>query len=175
MNIDLQAAIRNIPDFPKKGIVFRDITTLLKDPVAFAAAVDRFYERYKNEQITKVVSVESRGFIFGAPLAYKLGAGFVPVRKPNKLPAEKLREEYALEYGTDILEIHTDAITKGDCVLLVDDLLATGGTIQATARLVERLGGRVVGCGVLIELAFLGPRKRLAAYDIFSIISYASE
>ncbi len=175
MSIDLQVSIRSIPDFPKKGIVFRDITTLLKDPVAFAATVDLFYDRYKNEQITKVVSVESRGFIFGAPLAYKLGAGFVPVRKPNKLPADKLREEYALEYGTDAVEIHTDAIAEGERVILVDDLIATGGTILAAAKLVERLGGYVVGCGFLIELAFLNPRLRLSSYDVFSIISYDSE
>lgn len=175
MNIDLQASIRSIPDFPKKGIMFRDITTLLKDPVAFAAAIDLFHNQYKNERIQKVVSVESRGFIFGAPLAYKLGAGFVPVRKPNKLPAEKFREEYALEYGTDAVEIHTDAIAKGERVVLVDDLLATGGTILAAAKLAERLGAQVVGCGFLIELTFLNARKRLSGYDIFSIISYDSE
>ncbi len=175
MSSDLINTIRSIPDFPKKGIVFRDITTLLKDPRAFARAIDTFYERYKNAGVAKVVSVESRGFILGAPLAYRLGAGFVPVRKPNKLPADKLREEYALEYGTDAVEIHKDAISPGERVLVMDDLLATGGTILAAARLVERLGGSIVGLAFLIELSFLGARERLGRYDVFSIITYESE
>ncbi len=175
MNDELISSIRSIPDFPKKGIVFRDITTLLKDPLAFNEAIDAFHEHYRSKEIAKVVSVESRGFIFGAVLAYTLGAGFVPVRKPKKLPAETIKEEYALEYGTDSLEIHVDAISKGERVLIVDDLLATGGTILATAKLVERLGGNIVGLAFLIELSFLKARERLSNYDVFSIINYDSE
>lgn len=175
MSVHLIDTIRSIPDFPKKGIVFRDITTLLKDRQAFAEAIDRFYERFTSSAIEKVVSIESRGFIFGAPLAYRLQAGFVPVRKPNKLPAETLREEYALEYGTDALEIHTDAITPNDRVLLLDDLLATGGTMLAATRLVERLGGNIVGLAFLIELSFLQGRDRLRTYDVFSLITYDRE
>ena len=164
-----------MPDFPKRGIVFRDITTLLKDKKAFRKSVDIFYLRYKNKNIQKVVSVESRGFIFGSALAYRLKAGFVPVRKPGKLPAKTLREEYKLEYGTDALEIHTDAIDRGDRVLLIDDLLATGGTIVAASRLVEKLGGKIISIAFLIELAFLNGRQKLKAYDVSSIITYGSE
>lgn len=167
--------IRSVPDFPKKGIVFRDITTLLKNKATFAAAVDTLYEHYKRSSIDKVVSVESRGYMLGAPLAYKLGAGFVPIRKPGKLPAATLRQEYALEYGTDAIEIHKDAISPGDRILLHDDLLATGGTIAAACQLVEKLGGRVSGLSFLIELSFLNARKHLSQYDIFSVISYDSE
>ena len=172
---DLINAIRSIPDFPKKGIVFRDITTLVKDPVAFARSIDLFTEQFRTKNIAKVVSVESRGFIFGAPLAYRLGAGFVPVRKPGKLPGATLKESYALEYGTDTVEIHADAIVKGERILVLDDLLATGGTIGATCALVERLGGTVVGLAFLIELAFLKGRDRLKGYDVFSLIRYDSE
>ena len=172
---ELQSFIRNVPDFPKKGIMFRDITTLLKHKDAFRSAIDAFYDHYHSKNIDKVVSVESRGFIFGSVLAYKFGAGFVPVRKPKKLPAEKIREEYQLEYGTDALEIHTDAISIGEKVLVIDDLLATGGTISATARLVEKLGGKLVGMAFLIELSFLHGREKLKGYDIFSIINYSSE
>jgi len=171
----LKKHIRSIPDFPKKGIVFRDITTLLKDKKAFKSAVDMLYKRYSARRIDKVVSVESRGFILGSALAYRLGAGFVPVRKPNKLPAESIKEEYQLEYGTDTLEIHTDAIQKGERVLIVDDLLATGGTAEATSRLVKRLKGKIVGLAFLIELSFLNGRNKLRGYDIFSIIKYDSE
>ncbi len=173
--IDLRAAVRNIPDFPKKGIVFRDITTLLKDKDAFAATIELIGERYKGAAISKVVSVEARGFIFGSALAYALGAGFVPVRKPGKLPAETIREAYALEYGTDALEIHVDAISPGDLILLVDDLLATGGTILAACDLVRRLGGKIHGLAFLIELSFLHGRERLREYDVFSLIQYQSE
>jgi adenine phosphoribosyltransferase len=171
----LKASIRSVPDFPKKGIVFRDITTLLKDPAAFARSIDLFTERYQKMNIAKVVSVESRGFIFGAPLAYRLGAGFVPVRKPGKLPAATERESYALEYGTDTVEIHVDAISRGDRVLVLDDLLATGGTISAACRLVEKLGGSVVGLAFLIELGFLHGRDRVKGYDVFSLITYDRE
>jgi adenine phosphoribosyltransferase len=164
-----------VPDFPKKGIVFRDITTLLKNKGAFHRFIDLMVERYKNERIDKVVGIESRGFIGGAALAYALGAGFVPIRKPGKLPADKIRQEYQLEYGTDAIEIHRDAIAKGERVILHDDLLATGGTILAACKLVEQLGGTIVGLSFLIELSFLQPRKRLSQYDIFSLIMYDSE
>jgi adenine phosphoribosyltransferase len=172
---DLRDFIRNVPDFPKKGIVFRDITTLLKDKYAFKQTIDILYDKYKTAHIDKVVSVESRGFIFGSVLAYRLNTGFVPVRKPKKLPSKTIREEYQLEYGTDSLEIHIDAIKKGEKVLIVDDLLATGGTVQATCKLVEKLGGVIVGIAFLIELSFLNGREKLKGYDIFSIISYDSE
>jgi adenine phosphoribosyltransferase len=175
MDSDLIKSIRSVPDFPKKGIVFRDITTLLKDPLAFNQAIDALYEHYHKKEIAKVVSVESRGFIFGSALAYTLGAGFVPVRKPKKLPAETIREEYQLEYGTDSVEIHVDAIASGERVLLVDDLLATGGTILAASKLVERLGGNIVSLAFLIELSFLNARSRLSNYDVFSVIKYDSE
>jgi adenine phosphoribosyltransferase len=171
----LVSSIRSVADFPKKGIVFRDITTLLKDKDAYRQYVDMTYERYKDRRIDKVVGVESRGFIGGGALAYRLGAGFVPVRKPGKLPAEKIRQEYQLEYGTDAVEIHRDAIAKGERILLHDDLLATGGTIEAACKLVEQLGGNIVGLSFLIELEFLQPRKRLSGYDIFSLVSYKSE
>ncbi len=173
--MELITTIRNVPNFPKKGIVFRDITTLLKNKEAFHRFIDLMVERYKNERIDKVVGIESRGFIGGAALAYALGAGFVPIRKPGKLPADKIRQEYQLEYGTDAIEIHRDAIAKGERVLLHDDLLATGGTILAACKLVEQLGGTIVGLSFLIELSFLHPRKRLSQYDIFSLISYSSE
>lgn len=172
---DLIGFIRSVPDFPKKGIVFRDITTLLKDKEALARAIDSLYEHYKEMKIGKVVSIESRGYILGAPLAYKLGAGFVPIRKPGKLPAATLRQEYALEYGTDAVEIHKDAISAGERILMHDDLLATGGTIAAACQLVEKLGGKIVGVSFLIELTFLQARKRLPQYDIFSLIKYESE
>ncbi len=173
--MDLIKEIRNVPDFPKKGIMFRDITTLLKNKEAFAKAVDELYDHYKGMKIDKVVSVESRGYMLGAPLAYKLGAGFVPVRKPGKLPAATLRQEYALEYGTDAVEVHKDAISAGEKILVHDDLLATGGTISAACQLIEKLGGDIVGVSFLIELTFLQARKRLSQYDIFSIIQYDSE
>lgn len=172
---ELRLHIRNVPDFPKKGIVFRDITPLLKNPDAFRKAMETFYTKYKEIQIDKVLSVESRGFIFGSILAYRLGVGFIPIRKPKKLPAEVIREEYQLEYGTDALEIHTDAIQPGDRILVVDDLLATGGTALATCKLAERLGGTIAGIAFLVELTFLNGRKKLEKYDIFSILKYDSE
>jgi adenine phosphoribosyltransferase len=162
--------VRNVPDFPKPGILFKDITTVLKHKTLFGETVKQLAKQYKGKKIDKIVSVESRGFIFGAALAYQLGAGFVPVRKPNKLPAEKLREEYALEYGTDALEIHLDAIKKGEKILIHDDVLATGGTASATAKLVERLGGKVIGACFLIELSFLNGREKLPNLDILSLI-----
>jgi len=172
---ELAATVRNVPDFPKKGIVFRDITTLLKDPQAFRKANDILFDRYRNSRIDKVVGVESRGFIFGGSLAQRLGAGFVPIRKSGKLPCPTLKEHYSLEYGTDLIEIHEDAIVKGERVLLHDDLLATGGTIGAAIKLIERLGGTIVEIAFLIELRFLKGREHLKDRDVFSIIQYDAE
>lgn len=170
--MDLAKTIRDIPDFPQKGVLFKDITTLLKDPKAFRYSIDLLTDRYKGQGIEIVVGMESRGFIIGAPLAYNLGAGFVPVRKEGKLPAPAIKERYALEYGTSCLEIHQDAIQPGQQALIVDDLLATGGTVRATVDLVQRLGGKPVGLAFLVELAFLEGRSRLEGYDIFSLIRY---
>jgi adenine phosphoribosyltransferase len=175
MGTDLLQKIRSVPDFPKKGIVFRDITTLLQDGEALRQVVDMFYDRYKGLKVDKLVSVEARGFILGAALAYKLGAGFVPMRKPGKLPAATLSQEYALEYGTDSIEIHKESISPGERILVHDDLLATGGTMLAACKLVERLGGNIVGLSFLIELLFLHGRDKLADYEIFSILQYESE
>jgi adenine phosphoribosyltransferase len=172
---ELLAKIRTVPDFPKQGIMFRDITTLLKDGPAFARAVDLLAERYRESRVEKVLGVESRGFILGAPLALRLGAGFVPIRKPGKLPAPVAREEYKLEYGTDAIEIHRDALRPGERVLLHDDLLATGGTMAAACRLVQALGGTVVGISFLIELSFLKGRAKLVPYEVFSLLQYLSE
>jgi adenine phosphoribosyltransferase len=175
MNIELLQKIRSVPDFPKKGIVFRDITTLILDKNAFQQAVDLLADRYRHAGIDKVVSIEARGFIFGAPLAYVLHTGFVPVRKPGKLPATVMRQEYSLEYGTDAIEMHTDAIVPGENVLLLDDLLATGGTIRAACDLVQRAGGHIVGLAFLIELSFLHGRDRLKEYDVYSVLEYDRE
>jgi adenine phosphoribosyltransferase len=169
---DLRALIREIPDFPKPGILFYDITTLLKDAAAFRRAIDLMTEPYEDTEIDIVVGMESRGFIFSAPMAYQLKAGFVLVRKLGKLPAETASVEYALEYGTNTLEIHKDSITKGQRVLIVDDLLATGGTVTGTIDLVKRLGGEVVGLAFLVELLFLKGRDRLKGYDVRSVIQY---
>ncbi|MBW7888272.1 MAG: adenine phosphoribosyltransferase [Bacteroidetes bacterium] len=173
--MDLQKYIRTIPDFPKQGIMFRDITTLLKDEKAFAETIDIFYHHYKNKNITKVVGIESRGFIIGAALAYRLGCGFVPIRKPNKLPAETIKKEYELEYGTDSIEIHKDAVQPNERILIHDDLLATGGTIAAACSLLQQLKAEIVGLSFIIELSFLNPRKRLGNYEIFSLIQYNAE
>jgi adenine phosphoribosyltransferase len=169
---DLRKLIREIPDFPKPGILFYDITTLLKDAPAYKRAIDLMTEPYADAKVDKVVGMESRGFIFSAPMAYGLDAGFVPVRKLGKLPAETASVEYALEYGTNTLEIHKDAIGKGERVLIVDDLLATGGTVTGTIELVEKLGGQVVGLGFLVELLFLKGRDRLKGFDVRSVIQY---
>jgi adenine phosphoribosyltransferase len=170
--IDLAGVIRNVPDFPKPGIQFKDVTTLLKEPAAFRQAVDQLTARYQGRGITKVVCVESRGFIFGAPLACNIAAGFVPVRKPGKLPAETIKEEYELEYGTDALEIHKDAIAPGDKVLILDDLLATGGTLAATCKLVERLGGQIEEIATVIELSFLNGRPKLGGRPFYSLLTF---
>jgi adenine phosphoribosyltransferase len=172
MSYDLSSHIRDIPDFPKKGIVFKDLTTLLKNPIAFREAADQLYEAVTDKNIDKVVAIESRGFIFGSLLAERFNAGFVPVRKPGKLPAQTLQAEYILEYGTDILEIHQDAIAPGERVLLHDDLLATGGTAQAACQLIAQLGGKVVHISFLMELGFLNGKEKLTDYTISSIIKY---
>lgn len=164
--------VRDVPDFPVRGILFRDITTLLKDPAGFKAAVDLMAERLRDANAQKVVAIESRGFIFGAPLAYLLGAGFVPARKLGKLPAATVSAEYALEYGTNSVEMHRDAIAPGERVIIVDDLLATGGTTRATIQLVQHLGGQVVALAYLIELSFLKAREQLDKYDIVTLIQY---
>ncbi|RPH53246.1 adenine phosphoribosyltransferase [bacterium] len=169
---DLKAHIREIPDFPKKGILFYDITTLLQHPLALRKTVDRFVWFFASRQIHKVVGIESRGFMFGPIVAYDLNAGFVPVRKPGKLPYETIRESYDLEYGTDSIEMHRDAIKPGEHVLIVDDLVATGGTALAAAKLVETLGGIVAGFGFIVELTFLDGRKKLAGYEVESLIQY---
>jgi adenine phosphoribosyltransferase len=167
--------IRSIPDFPKKGIVFRDITTLLKNAEALKIAVGLFHEKYRDLKIDKVVGIESRGFIIGSALAVNLGAGFVPVRKKGKLPANVISEQYSLEYGTDSIEMHVDAIKPGERVILHDDLLATGGTMCAAIKLVERLQAKIVGVSFLIELSFLQGRKNLQGQDVYSLIKYDSE
>lgn len=172
---DLKSAIRDVPGFPKEGIVFRDITTLLKRPADYARAVDELASHYDPSDIDLVLGIESRGFILGGALAYKWGKGFIPARKPGKLPSETYRQEYSLEYGTDALEIHRDAIGKGTRVLIVDDLLATGGTAQAVAALVEKAGGVVVGLAFLIELSFLKGRAKIDGHPVLSLITYDEE
>lgn len=169
---DLKALIRDVPDFPIEGILFKDITTLLKDAEGLAQTINALVERYQHESIDIVAGIESRGFIFGVPLALALNVGFVPIRKPGKLPAATIHREYALEYGTNRLEVHQDAIQAGQRVLLIDDLLATGGTAKASAELIEELGGDLVSIAFVIELAFLNGRDVLAGYDVFSLLTY---
>ncbi len=168
----LKKYIRDIPDFPKPGILFRDITTLLKDKRALKEAIDALVAKYKGKKVDAVVAVESRGFIIGGALAYRLGAGFVPVRKKGKLPWHTHAVTYSLEYGTDTIEMHTDAIRSGDRVLIVDDLIATGGTVRAVAELVKKFEGKVIGVAFLIELTALNGRAQLEGYPIFSLIKY---
>lgn len=169
---ELKKYIREVPDFPKKGILYYDITTLLQDPLALRMTVDQFVWLFSGQHVDKVVGIESRGFMFGSIVAYNLNAGFVPIRKPGKLPAATVCKEYELEYGSDKIEIHQDAIEKGERVLIVDDLLATGGTAAAAAELVEIVGGTVAGFGFVVELTFLEARDRLASYSIESLIRY---
>ncbi len=170
--MDLKEKIRNIPDFPIPGILFRDITTLLADAGAFREVIDQLAARFKDEAIDYIVVIESRGFIFGAPLAAAIGAGLVPVRKPGKLPGETISEEYSLEYGTNKLEIHKDALPAGAKVVIMDDLLATGGTAAAACKLVEKLGAKVVSAAFIIELDDLHGRDKLPGYDIFTLVNY---
>ncbi|MGB9886116.1 MAG: adenine phosphoribosyltransferase [Moorellales bacterium] len=169
---ELKERIRTIPDFPEKGVLFRDITTLLKDPAAFSATVDLLVDHYRPLGLDAVAAIESRGFIFGAPLAHRLGLSFIPVRKFGKLPAATARMEYELEYGREILEIHTDAVRVGLRTVVIDDLLATGGTSQATARLIESLGGVVVELAFVVELTYLKGRQKLEQYPVFSLIQF---
>jgi len=169
---ELKAAIREIPDWPKKGILFYDVTTLLKQGRCFEQTVNSLIDPYRNKNVDLVLGVEARGFIFAPPVAYALKAGFVPVRKPGKLPAAKLRVNYELEYGTDCLEIHQDAIEPGQRVLIVDDLIATGGTAKAVAEMVEAMKGTVVGLAFVVELGFLHGREKLVHYDVHSILQY---
>lgn len=170
---NLESYIRDIPDFPKEGIIFKDITPLLKDPTGFKQAVDEMSNHFKDKKIDIVVGAEARGFIFGPPIAFNLNAGFVPIRKPGKLPYETESISYELEYGTDTLQIHKDAVEKGQNVLVVDDLLATGGTMSACCKLVESLGANVAGCAFLIELCFLNGKNLLDNYELFSVIKYS--
>jgi adenine phosphoribosyltransferase len=172
VEIRLENWIRDIPDFPQKGVLFKDITPMLQDSTAFRVALERLAAHYAGAGIQTVVGVESRGFIFGAPLAYLLHCGFVPARKFGKLPAPTVNVEYTLEYGTNIVEIHTDALKPGERVLIVDDLLATGGTVSATAELVEKLGGHIAGIAFLVELLNLHGRDILKDYDVFALIQY---
>jgi adenine phosphoribosyltransferase len=168
----LEELVRDVPDFPKAGIIFKDVTPLWADASAFRFSIDAIADHYAGVEIDRVVGIEARGFILAAPVAYRFGAGFVPVRKPGKLPAEIATESYELEYGTDTLEVHRDGILAGQRVLVVDDVLATGGTAAATIRLVEGLGGSVIGLGFLLELGFLRGRERLTDYELVSLITY---
>ena len=171
---ELKALIREVPNFPKPGILFYDITTLLKHPTGLKTSLDQMAARYQGHAIDTVIGIESRGFIFAPYIAAQLGAGFVPVRKPKKLPAECESVSYELEYGSDTLQIHKDAVGTGHNVIIVDDLLATGGTAKAVTQLVEKLGGNVVGLSFMVELEFLPGRQRLAGYDVFSLLKYAA-
>ena len=173
--MDLKAHIRNVKDFPKSGIMFRDITTLLKNPEAYNYTLEQLLDFAKDKKINKVVGIESRGFIFGSVLAHKLNCGFIPVRKPGKLPAEKVSISYSLEYGEDRLEMHKDAIEPGDKVLVHDDLLATGGTMNAVCQLIEQLSGEIVQVSFIVELSFLNGRDKLKPYDVRSIVNYQDE
>ena len=172
---ELRGVIRSIPDYPKKGVIFRDLTTLWKDPKMMKRSTDSIYAHWKKRKIDKVMGIEARGFIVGAPLADRLGVGFVPARKVGKLPYRRLRMDYELEYGKEGLEVHSDAISKGERVLIVDDLLATGGTAQAAMLLVEKLGGKVVGFSFVAELASLKGRDKLAGHEVHTLVRYATD
>jgi adenine phosphoribosyltransferase len=169
---DLKTRLREIPNWPKKGVNFIDITTLLKDPEAFRFVIDALTAHFSKKRIDLVVGIEARGFAIGAPVAYQLGVGFVPARKKGKLPFKKLTVEYSLEYGTEFIEMHRDGIRKGQRVAIIDDLLATGGTAEATARLVEKMGGRIAGLAFIVELDFLNGRKKLQKYNLLSLVHY---
>lgn len=173
--MNLKDAIRTVPNWPVEGVMFRDITTLLQNPDAFQQAINRFYERYKDKKIDKIVGIDARGFIIGAVLAYKLKVGFILVRKKGKLPYKTIEAKYSLEYGTSAIEIHQDAIQKGDRVLIMDDLIATGGTIAATAELVERLGGEIIECAFLINLPALKGFEKIKQYRLFALTEFDGE
>lgn len=170
--MDLKSTVRSIADWPIKGVIFRDLTTLMKDPKALKESCDILYERYKDQKIDKIVGIDARGFVFGAVLAYKLGIGFIPVRKKGKLPADCFEEEYSLEYGAGTLEIHRDGISEGERVVIVDDLIATGGTAGATAKLVKKLGAEIIECAFLIELPDLKGREQLKGCEIFAMMEF---
>jgi len=176
MTESIKSKIRTVPHWPKKNVMFRDITTLMKNPIGFKETVDLLYNRYKGKEIQLVVGIESRGFIVGSPLAYLLNCGFVPIRKPGKLPAEIESQEYTLEYGNDVIEIHKDAINEGEKILIVDDLLATGGTLAAAIKLVKKLGGDIVECACIVELPALNGRKKIKEdVEIFSIVQFEGD
>ena len=173
----IKSKVRTVPHYPKQGIMFRDITTVLKDPIGLRATIDELVRRYKDMKIDKIAAIESRGFIIGTPLAYALGVGFVPIRKKGKLPAETIGHDYALEYGTDRIEIHTDAISKGEKILLVDDLIATGGTAEAAVILIEKMGGKIVECCFMIDLPGIGGRGRLEkrGHKVFALCEFEGD
>ncbi len=173
--MDLKKTIRSIPNWPIEGVIFRDLTTLMQDPAAFRESCDVLYERYKDMDIDEIVGIDARGFVFGAVLAYKLGIGFVPVRKKGKLPFKTIQESYDLEYGTDTLEIHEDAVKKGSRVVIVDDLIATGGTVGATVKLMQKLGAQIVECAFVVELPDLNGRKQIPGIDVFSITEFEGD
>lgn len=173
--MDLRETIRTVPNWPIHGVMFRDITTLMQNPAAFRYACDQFYQRYRDREIDKVVGIDARGFIFGAVLAYQLGVGFVPVRKKGKLPFTSIAAEYSLEYGTSTVEMHADSVQEGERVLIVDDLIATGGTIAATINLIERLGGKVLECAFVVELPELRGREKIQGYEIFTLTHFEGE
>lgn len=173
--MDLKNTIRSIPNWPIPGVIFRDLTSLMQDPKAFKASCDVLYERYKDMEIGKIVGIDARGFVFGAVLAYKLGIGFVPVRKKGKLPSKTIQESYSLEYGEDILEIHEDAIQRGEKIVIVDDLIATGGTVGATVKLVKRLGGDILECAFIVELPDLRGRDQVQGCKVYSLTQFNGE
>ncbi len=173
--MDLKKTIRSISDWPIKGVIFRDLTTLMQDPEAFMESCDRLYDRYKDMGIDKIVGIDARGFVFGAVLAYKMGIGFVPVRKKGKLPCKTIQETYDLEYGTDTLEIHEDAFKKGEKVIVVDDLIATGGTVGATVKLVEKLGADLIECAFIVELPDLNGRAKIPGVKVFALTEFEGE
>ncbi len=173
--MDLSEKIRTVPHWPIEGVMFRDITTVLLDPEAFQETIDRFYDRYSEQAVDKIVGIDARGFIFGSVLAYRLGVGFVPVRKQGKLPAKTIQAAYSLEYGEDVVEMHEDAITTGERVVIVDDLIATGGTVAATVDLVGKLGGEILECAFLVELPDLKGRDKIPGHKIFSLCSFDGE
>jgi len=173
--MDLKSKIRTVPNWPIEGVMFRDITTLLQDPDAFKATCDLFYNRYKDMAIDKIVAIDARGFVLGAVLAYQLHVGFIPVRKKGKLPADTISTDYSLEYGTNTVEMHKDAIQKGEKILIIDDLIATGGTIAAAAKLVEMLGGEIVECAFIIELPDLKGREKIKDYNIFVLMEFEGD
>ena len=173
--MDIKESIRSITDWPEKGVIFRDLTTLMKDPEAYVKTCDILIERYKDKKIDKVVGIDARGFVFGAVIAYKLNIGFVPIRKKGKLPCDTISESYSLEYGKNVVEIHRDAIKEGEKILIIDDLLATGGTMEACVKMVKKLGGDILECGFVVELPDLKGREKLGGVDVFAMVEFEGE